>query len=109
MIRYADTPAKEYMPAGTGARIMHARLVAGDQVLMGCDAHPAIPHDGIKGCDVAVQVETAAEAERLFAALSEAGTVQMPIGETFNCVRFGMFTDRFGVPWMIFCEKPAGT
>jgi uncharacterized glyoxalase superfamily protein PhnB len=32
----------------------------------------------------------------------------MLIGETFNCVRFGMHTDRFGVPWMISCEKVAG-
>jgi PhnB protein len=56
---------------------------------------------------VAVQVETPDEAERLFAALVEGGTVQMPIGETFWSVRFGMLTDRFGVPWMINCEKAA--
>ena len=64
MIPYADTPAKEHMPADTGARIMHARFVLGDQVLMGCDAHPAMPYDGIRGCDVAVQVETPAEVGR---------------------------------------------
>src|SRR5262245_59441267 len=69
MIPYGDTPAKEYMPPNTGHRIMHARLVLGDQVLMGCDAHPAMPYEGIRGCDVAVQVATPAEAERLFAAL----------------------------------------
>jgi PhnB protein len=107
MIGYADTPAKEHMPADTGARIMHARLVLGDQVLMGCDAHPGMSYDGIRGNDVAVQVETPEEAERLFAALSEGGTVQMPIGETFWSLRFAMLTDRFGVPWMINCEKPA--
>ncbi|QEG32444.1 3-demethylubiquinone-9 3-methyltransferase [Gemmata obscuriglobus] len=73
MIGYGDTPAKDHMPADTGARIIHARLVLGDQVLMGCDAHPAMPYDGIRGCDVAVQVETPGEAERLFAALSEGG------------------------------------
>ena len=108
MIGYGDTPAKEHMPANTGARIMHARLVLGDQVLMGCDAHPEMPYDGIRGCDVAVQVKTPDEAERLFAALSEGGTVQMPIGETFWSARFGMLTDRFGVPWMINCEKATG-
>jgi PhnB protein len=75
---------------------------------MGCDAHPDVPYDGIRGCDVAVQVETPAEAERLFAALAEGGAVQMPIGETFWSARFGMLTDRFGVPWMINCEKAAG-
>jgi hypothetical protein len=37
MIPYGDSPAKEHMPAGTGARIMHARIVLGDQVLMGCE------------------------------------------------------------------------
>jgi PhnB protein len=108
MIGYGDTPAKDHMPANTGARIMHARLVLGDQVLMGCDAHPEMPYDGIRGNDVAVQVETPAEAERLFAALSEGGTVQMPLGETFWSLRFAMLTDRFGVPWMINCEKAAG-
>ncbi|MDY3551925.1 VOC family protein [Gemmata sp. JC717] len=108
MIGYGDTPAKDHMPADTGARIMHARLVLGDQVLMGCDAHPAMPYDGIKGSDVALQVETPEEAERLFAALSEGGTVQMPIGETFWSVRFAMLTDKFGVPWMINCEKAPG-
>jgi PhnB protein len=40
--------------------------------------------------------------------LSEGGTVQVPIGETFWSARFAMFTDRFGVPWMINCEKAAG-
>ncbi len=108
VIGYGDTPAKEHMPASTGARIMHARLVLGDQILMGCDAHPEMPYDGIRRCDVAVQVDTPDEAERLFAALAEGGTVQMPVGETFWSVRFGMLTDRFGVPWMINCEKAAG-
>lgn len=108
MIGYADTPAKDHMPADIGDRIMHARLDLGDQVLMGCDAHPGMPYDGIRGCDVAVQVATPEEAERLFALLSEGGTVQMPIGETFWSARFAMFTDKFGVPWMINCAKAPG-
>ena len=105
LFTHADTPAGEHVPPEQRDRIMHARLVLGDQVLMGFDAHPEMPYDGIKGCDVAVQVETPAEAERLFAALSEGGTVQMPLGETFWSARFGMLTDKFGVPWMINCEK----
>ena len=108
MIPYGDTPAKEHVPAGTEARIMHARLILGDQVLMGGDAHPLMPYEGIKGCSVAVQVKTPDEAERLFKALAEGGAVTMPICETFWAVRFGMLTDQFGVPWMVNCEKPAG-
>jgi PhnB protein len=110
MVGYADMPDAQDLPAVLRGRIMHARLVRGDQVLMGCDAHPEMgTYEGVKACDVAVQVETPAEAERLFAALSEGGAVQMPIGETFWSARFGMLTDRFGVPWMINCEKAAGT
>jgi PhnB protein len=30
----------------------------------------------------------------------------MPIGETFFSKRFGMLTDKFGVPWMVNCVQP---
>mgnify|MGYP003622951944 CR=1 FL=1 len=46
------------------------------------------------------------EAERIFHALAEGGKVGMPIGETFWAFRFGMTKDRFGIPWMVNCEKP---
>lgn len=105
MIPYGDTPSNEHVPAGHERKIMHARLNLGNQVLMGGDAHPAHPYEGVKGCSVAVQVKTPAEAERLFGALAENGTVTMPLGETFWAQRFGMLTDQFGVPWMINCEK----
>jgi PhnB protein len=49
----------------------------------------------------------AAEADRLFKALAEDGTVQIPIEETFWALRFGKVIDRFGVPWLVNCEKPA--
>jgi uncharacterized glyoxalase superfamily protein PhnB len=53
-----------------------------------------------------LQIETPAEAERVFKALAAQGSVQMPIQETFWAQRFGMLVDRFGVPWIINCEKP---
>jgi PhnB protein len=30
----------------------------------------------------------------------------MAIQETFWAQRFAMFVDKFGIPWMINCEKP---
>jgi PhnB protein len=47
----------------------------------------------------------AAEADRVFAALAEGGTVEIPIAETFWARRFGMVVDRFGIPWLVNCEK----
>ena len=48
-----------------------------------------------------------AEAERLFAGISEGGKVTMPLEKTFWAERFGMCTDRFGVSWMVNCEMRA--
>lgn len=105
MMRYGDTPAAEHMPADLRGNIMHARLAVAGQLLMGNDAHPGQPYEGVKGCSVAMQTDTPDEAERLFNALAENGTIGMPLAETFWAARFGMLTDPFGVPWMINCEK----
>jgi PhnB protein len=52
-------------------------------------------------------VPNAAEADRLFAALSESGQVQMPLIATFFSPHFGMVADKFGVSWMIYVEPKA--
>jgi PhnB protein len=59
----------------------------------------------MKGITVSLGIDDPAEAERIFGALAEGGTVQMPIQQTFWAARFGMLTDRFGTPWMINCEQ----
>jgi PhnB protein len=59
----------------------------------------------MQGFSVTLNVKEPAEAERVFNALAEGGSVGMPLGETFWAEKFGMLTDRFGTPWMINCEK----
>ena len=46
------------------------------------------------------------DAERLFTELAVGGTVRVPLQQTFWTLRFGVLTDRFGIPWAINCEKP---
>ena len=48
-----------------------------------------------------LDVPSEAEADRVFTALADGGTVQMPLTKTFYSPRFGMVADRFGVGWMI--------
>ena len=60
-----------------------------------------------QGFSVLLNIGDAAEADRIFQALAENGTVQMPIQETFWALRFGMLADQFGTPWLINCGKPA--
>jgi PhnB protein len=106
MIPHADTPAAENVPPEWQSKIIHARLVVGDKMLMGSDAPPE-RYQPMKGFAVTVGVDTPAEAERIFAALAEKGTVQVPMEPTFFAERFGMLADRYGTPWMILCEKKA--
>ena len=107
MMPFGDTPAGEHVAADHRGKIMHARLTMGSQLLMGSDAHPEHPYEGIKGSSVAIQVDTPQEAERVFNALAEKASITMPLQKTFWAASFGMLTDQFGVPWMINCEKSA--
>ena len=93
------------MPKDLHNLIIHTRLLVGDQVLMGSDTTPDRPVDDMSGCSISLNVDSIAEAERVFAALSEGGSVQMPLDATFWAARFGMLVDRFGVSWMVNCEK----
>ncbi len=110
MSQYGEMPPSDQagcgdLPPDAKNLVMHARLIVGSQILMGSDCPPGMPYDGVKGSSIAVQVDTPEEADKLFNALSDKGTVTMPIAETFWAVRFGMLTDQFGVPWMVNCEK----
>ena len=104
---YESRPAEEYpVPAEWGKKILHATLRVGDQVLMGADAPPD-RYQKSQGFSITVGLNDQAEAERLFKALSEKGTVEMALQETFWAIRFGVLVDRFGIPWTINCERPA--
>ena len=104
---YESRPADEYpVPAGWGKRILHATLRVGDQVLQGADAPPD-RYQKPQGFSLKLGLKDSAEAERIFKALAEEGTVEMELQETFWAFRFGVLTDRFGIPWAINCERPA--
>jgi PhnB protein len=107
MYPFGETPAAEHVPPDLREKIMHARLALGDQALMGSDSIPDQPYEGVKGCSVSLNVDTPAEAERIFHSLAENGTVTMPLEKTFWAARFGMLVDQFGVPWMVNCEQAA--
>ncbi|HTC10589.1 MAG TPA: VOC family protein [Acetobacteraceae bacterium] len=105
MMTYADAPPSMPTTPATRDQVMHARLLVGDQVLMGSDT-PGDCYKPVQGVHVTLNVETPAEAERLYNALVAGGTAQMPLQETFWALRFAMLSDKFGTPWMINCEKP---
>ena len=104
MVTHRDVPASVGLPPDWQDKILHACLEVNGRQLMGSDR----PLGGFReaaGISVQIEIDTSEEADRIFAALSEGGTVGMPIGETFWARRFGAVTDRFGIPFMINCAK----
>lgn len=108
MIRHAGTPAACQVPPEWGDKIMHVCLDMDGRLLMGSDAPPG-RFQPPQGFAVQVAAETPEEAERVFAALGQGGTITMALQQTFWAERFGMLVDAFGVPWMVNCEAKAGT
>ncbi|RZS83955.1 PhnB protein [Phyllobacterium myrsinacearum] len=104
MARFADMPEGAQM-VGSEHLIIHAHMTVGENELMGADAPPSY-FEKAQGMHVSLHVDSAAEADRIFAALSDGGNVTMPIGETSWATRFAMLVDRFGTPWIINNAKP---
>ena len=113
VVAYGDMPAapdQPPLPEEAKAQLAHVHLVAGGASLMGGDSIMGLcgseQIDGRNDTTVNVEVDSIEEAERVFAALSAGGKVQMPLMETAWSHRFGMFEDRYGKPWMVNCNKP---
>lgn len=105
MMSFANSPGQDQVPPEWRGKVMHARMSTPGGVLMGSDPPPGRQQKA-QGFSVSLSVDDPAEAERIYQGLAEGAiTVTMPIQETFWAKRFGMLTDRFGIPWMINCEK----
>ncbi len=99
-----NLPGVDLMSENDKTKIMHISLPIGNgNELMATDALESAGQALILGNNysLSLQVETKEEADRLFYALSEGGVVEMPLGDTFWGAYFGMFSDKFGIQWMI--------
>jgi PhnB protein len=83
--------------------VLHARIAVGGTELMGADIPAAEP---MRSAYLSLSVDSDAEAERIFSALSDGGEVFMSLQETFFASRFAQLRDRFGINWMIMHERP---
>ena len=70
---------------------------------MGSDSSEAFGHATVMGNNfsISINAENEEEAKRLFDGLSAGGKVTMPLNKTFWGALFGMFTDKFGIQWMV--------
>lgn len=103
LFRYGGTPMAGDVPAGWENKIMHGSVKVAGHTLMGADM-PAEQYEVPQGFSVSLHLTNVAEAERVFGELSAGGRIVIPLEKTFWAARFGMFVDRFGIPWTINCE-----
>ncbi len=109
--RFGDIPQGDgYPPIADNVKkmILHVELpIMGGHVLMATDAPKEMGFTVTPGNNmhISVEPETRAEAERLFNALSQGGTIIMPLADMFFGSYFGQLTDKFGINWMVNCME----
>jgi PhnB protein len=102
---YGESPAAAHMPASAHGNIIHARFRIGDGAILASDWGAERPIGKAGRFSLTINADKAAEAERIFRDLSDGGEVTMAMDKTFFAERFGSATDKFGIPWMVICEK----
>lgn len=106
VMRFKDVPDEMAFPEREAEKIMHMSLPIGaGTILMGSD-RPAEMGPTTTGNNYYISIDTQSEAEatKLFNGLSAGGQVEMPLEEAFWGSLFGMFTDKFGIQWMVSYE-----
>ncbi len=103
MMKHGESPQPSQTPPEWKDKILHARIDLGDTELMGADIPNCQP---MRSAYLSLEVDTDAEAERIYRLLSDGGEIFMQIQETFFATRFAMLRDKFGTSWMILHERP---
>ena len=112
--RFGEMPPQEGQPSVTESeknRIMHISLpISKETILMGSDSSDAFGHATNQGNNITLSInaDSKEEADRIFNQLSEGGKVTMPMDNTFWGDYFGMFTDKFGIHWMMSFNENHG-
>lgn len=107
MLRWKDSPDPAMRNVSSDPeKIMHASFRIGDTILMATDGIATLPQPDIRGVTLNLEARDDSEARQLFTALSDGGTIQMPLSKTFWTPLSGMLTDRFGVSWMVNVASP---
>lgn len=109
MMRYKDLAVTQFpIPENDAERMMHIALPIGKgSVLLGSDVLEMMGrvNENDNRNTIAISADSREEADKLFNGLSEGGQIEMPIADGPMGAYFGMFTDKFGIEWMVNFEQ----
>jgi PhnB protein len=115
---YVMEPVRFGMMAGEGMPEMPDEIknlianvqlpILGGHVLMGSDSPPMFGNTMVPGNNVQIclRPDSREEADSLFAALSDGGTVDRPMADQVWGDYYGELEDKFGIKWII-AQTPA--
>lgn len=101
---HGELPDPSGVPPEWKDAVLHARIEIAGTAVLAAD----VPPDRFKpmrSAYLSLSVDSSADAERIYALLSEGGEIFMPMEETFFAHRFAMLRDRFGTSWMLLHER----
>jgi PhnB protein len=101
-------PMEGVIPKEDEDKIMHMALPVGNDILMASDAPESMGFKVVPGnaAYIMIGVDSKAEADRIFAALSAGGSVEMPLADQPWGDYYGSLKDKFGILWMISYTYP---
>ena len=99
-----EPPKPGLVAPGSADKVLHGAFRIGETMLLASDCYCS-GKPVFQGFSLTITARDEAEANRLFAALSDGGQVTAPLSKTFFSPRFGMATDRFGVAWMVLVPQ----
>ena len=103
LMRWKDSPDKSMCTPDNADKVMHSSIKIGDGRIMISDGRNS-GKQNFESFALSLDAKDGADAERMFNALNDGGSVMMPLGKTFFAKHFGMVRDKFGVLWMIIVE-----
>ena len=103
LVRHAEQPNPN-IAADWKDKVLHARIEIGPIVLMGADIPQAEP---MRSAYLALTLDSEAEAERVYALLTDGGEIFMKMEQTPFANRFAMLRDKFGTSWMLLHQPEA--
>ena len=92
------------LPPDWKDKILHARIELGNTVLMGADIPTAEP---MRSAYLTLTLDSEADAERVYALLTDGGEIFMKMEKMPFANRFAMLRDRFGTSWMLLHQPEA--
>ena len=104
LMRFKDSPDPTMCSPGSENKVMHSQFQIGDTTVLASDGRNQ-GQPKFDGFALTIAATDEAEADKIFAALSDGGKVTMPMTKTFFSPRFGMLADKFGVGWMILVAQ----